>query len=142
MDPLQLFRNGKPEKSKKKEIVFSENKSVFRARNPKQKSVCSFQIDGFLIQQGPRCDYGLWVEDSRVFLIELKGRDVDHACLQLESTYDYFITHFAEENFEYKPRIVASKVRSAPALNSRKKMFERRTGLRIIVKTKEMEEVI
>lgn len=128
---------------KKKVIVFSDNKSTYKATNKEQKEVCEITIDGALITDGARCDYGLWVEDNRLFLIELKGHDIEHACFQLLETYKYFMTHYKMERFSYKFRVIAARVRAtAPNLQTNKHKLERMAGCKVKIKTKLLEEHI
>lgn len=96
-------------------MVFRDRKgssSEYRVLNPKQKKTCKISIDDVLIKtkQTRKCDYGLWVDNNRMILIELKGTHVDIALEQLFYTHLYFAKHYAKENFRYSFRIVSSRV--------------------------------
>jgi hypothetical protein len=68
-------------------ISLSENQSKLVFSNPRRLEVCILQVDECAIQEGLRCDYALSVENlEEEFYIELKGRDVQHAFKQIEST--------------------------------------------------------
>ena len=140
MNPLVLFSEGKPKLSSDKVIVFSERKSSFRAYNSKEKCLCKIVIDGALIKTGQRCDYGLWVEDNQMYLIELKGCDTEKACSQISATYDFFVARFTSEHFDYKFRVVSTRVMTAPNLQVKRKLLERRTGIKVNIKAVEMTE--
>jgi len=57
---------------------------------------------------GARCDYALIVDNSILYLIELKGRNLKHACEQLLATFSCFKTNYPME--KYNCRAVVSKV--------------------------------
>lgn len=140
-DPMLLFSSGNPFKSQKREIVFQEHRSKYQAHNPEGRVVCEIKIDGALITAGSRCDYGLWVEDGRLFLIELKGCDVNHACDQLLQTFSFFNQNYGDEHFQYQMRVVSTRV-SAPNIQYSKQKLQKRTGLSVIIKNKVLEENI
>ena len=143
MDPLVLFANGKPKLTNCKCLTLKENKSSFVAINKSQKILCRITVDNELIKTGERCDYGLWVkEDNCCYLIELKGCDVEKAFSQIAATYDFFIAHYANEGFEYRFRVVPTKVKTAPHLENKRKMLQRRTGIVVKIKETLMEEHI
>lgn len=96
---------------KRKNIVFKENRSEYRASNIEQKNVIAYKIDGSMIENGNKCDNGLGIpEKSTLYLIELKGCDVDHACIQLDATIE-FIKERISKDVCIKARIVASHVK-------------------------------
>ena len=142
INPLALFAEGKPRVSKNRRIVFQDPKgckSKYVALNPNRKKVCEIVIDGGLLKDNKKCDYGLWVEyNNRMILVELKGRHVEDAFEQLMQTYTIFQKRFSKESFSYSLRIVASENR-APRLNEMIKR-ERRKGMDIIVGTQEYHE--
>ncbi len=71
-----------------KEIVFkdpgnSRCRMIFL--NPNQRKVAKITVDGCKIKDGKRCDFML-VTDTEENYIELKGKNVLHACEQIEVT--------------------------------------------------------
>lgn len=98
------------------EIVFHEKRAKYVAYNPSAKIVEAYQIDGVLIIEGMKCDNGLAIPiDNVIYLIELKGSDLCHACEQISATIIYL-----ERNglrYPFYARIVLSKA-SGPDLES------------------------
>lgn len=94
INPLELFAEGNPKVSTKRRIVFQDPKgckSKYVALNPNRKKVCEIFIDGGLLKDNKKCDYGLQVEyNNRVILIELKGRHVEDAFEHTMQTYAVF----------------------------------------------------
>lgn len=70
-------------------IVFKESgrKAVFS--NERQLDHAITQVDGCLIENGMRCDVIISQKECGSVLVELKGKDVEHACLQLKATVDH-----------------------------------------------------
>ena len=103
INPLALFAEGKPRVSTKRRIVFQDPKgckSKYVALNPNRKKVCEIVIDGGLLKDNKKCDYGLWVEyNNRMILVELKGRHVEDAFEQLMQTYTIFRKDFQKSPF-------------------------------------------
>ena len=63
-----------------------ENKMRFEIVNKDKKEIKVCQVDGCLLQtDGKKCDY-LFLFSNRALLVELKGRDRNHAFLQLIET--------------------------------------------------------
>lgn len=93
-------------------FVLSEKKATYRAENRNGKEAFTFQIDANLIDSAEmkKCDKGLLVEDKRVFLVELKGVDLNTACSQLLVTYNWIKTKLP--NFEYFCRAVVKEMPS------------------------------
>jgi len=74
-------------------IVISDKKSTqWTFRNPMKKCVCLIQIDGCMIenQEVKKCDSLFLVcgqkNEKSAFLVELKGKKLEHALEQLVST--------------------------------------------------------
>ena len=97
-----------------------------------------------IILDGKKCNYGMFVVDNKVlYLIELKGCNVDDAFDQLYITYKWFIKNTKSESIsKFRFRVVASKVRSVPALNKNRNMLIK-NGINkndIVVKEIELDE--
>ena len=142
INPMELFAEGNPKVSQKRKIVFQDPKgckSKYVALNPNKREVCEILIDGGLLKDNKKCDYGLWVaHNNRMILVELKGRHVEDAFEQLMQTYAVFQKRFSKESFSYSLRIVASG-NKVPRLNELIKK-ERKKGMDIMVGTKEYHE--
>ena len=77
-------------KNKKPPIIVSRDKKQtreHRAYNINENYVTQYRIDGIVLTEGNKCDYLLLNEDKQVaYLIELKGKNLSHAAVQLEET--------------------------------------------------------
>lgn len=135
-------------------IICEENGRKYIAHNGQQKCICKVKVDGGLIKDNARCDWSVAVvlkegTLEEIFLVELKGSDIDHAFEQITGTMSILSTKcFAKKWFA---RVVCSKV-SSPQLNgiNYKKLDKKLKELNksagelqresIIVKTKVLEE--
>lgn len=91
-----------------KTVVCQEKGRKFILTNKSEKDIVKVHVDGVLINTESRCDYAVDVSDGdTVFLVELKGKDKEHAFEQLYNTLDYFRKNFDTE--KYHCRIVLSK---------------------------------
>lgn len=135
-------------------IICEENGRKYIAHNGQQKCICKVKVDGGLIKDNARCDWAVAVvsnEDflEEIFLVELKGSDIDHAFEQITGTMSILSTKCSAK--KWFARVVCSKV-SSPQLNgiNYKKLDKRLKELNksagelqresIIVKTKVLEE--
>lgn len=94
----------------------------------------------------PCVDYLLYVEeDQRTYLIELKGKEIEHAYEQILSTFEVLRTQVQITASKTKGRIVLSRV-SGPDLHtgSVKKSIIRckKLGLEILRQSRTLEETI
>ena len=132
-------------------LSISENNRKYIANIKNSSIVYRLSIDPNNIKQkigiileGKKCDYGMFVVDSKtLYLIELKGCNVDDAFEQLYMTYKWFIKNTNSESIsKFRFRVVASKVRSVPALNKNRNMLIK-NGINkndIVVKVNELKE--
>lgn len=98
-----------------KVLVCKENNQKYVIHNNYSRNLLKIRIDGCLITSGSRCDFAVDIDSTDIYLIELKGKDLRKACIQLDASYKYFKT-----NFNYKIincRVVLSKM-SRPALHA------------------------
>lgn len=105
----------------RKRFAFKENGNSYIAENTKNKIGCRLRIDGELYtsDDGEKCDFGLLLEDSRFFLIELKGKNIQNAYKQLYETYIKLSKDYQDYCFKFYGRIVCStgkKVKTPQAL--------------------------
>ena len=66
-------------------------------KNPRQSIIGKIAVDGCIssIALRQKCDFAFVKGSKRVWYIELKGSDYDHAIEQLKSTLEIFRTHHA-----------------------------------------------
>lgn len=104
-------------------IVCEENKRTYIANNPQRKIVYKVQVDGKLICENARCDWAVAVVSKKetgetleeLFLVELKGSDINHAFDQIVGTIDVLRTNYSVT--KWFARVVCSKI-PTPQLNS------------------------
>jgi hypothetical protein len=75
----------------RREIKVEQKRVCCYKNNLSQQLFCVIEVDGCLIStaESKKCDYMLLnCEDIIIYLIELKGKDVNRALSQLESTID------------------------------------------------------
>lgn len=106
-----------------KDIPLREPKEnrTYRLHNKSGKEIVVYQIDGGLIDNENvlKCDNGIYTEDDWLFLIELKGADVNHALDQISSTIDILLKQPCIKVKKLNARIVLSKV-CVPKISSSK----------------------
>jgi hypothetical protein len=106
--------------SEGKLVVAEENKRKYILQNPCQKKVCKVRIDGCVIpsQSQRKCDYLMIIcesklandQESDIYFIELKGRDLISAVEQLTQTIKYFQTERYKVTGKVFARAVLSQV--------------------------------
>ena len=108
---------------KRKIFSFEEMGKKYQAKNVNERIGICLQIDGALYSSsdGKKCDKGLFIEDGRFFLIELKGCNTEDACIQIISTYKKIKNDYSDYNFY--ARIISRK--SAPRDSSKLKMAKK-----------------
>lgn len=126
-------------------IVCSEKGRKYIAINKGEKDIIKIHVDNELITSGERCDYALNIcNEKKVYLIELKGTEKDHAYAQIIATYEKFKDKCKE--YEFYSRIVISKD-SYPRIkgtNEKRFLQMQKRGMfkSVIVKCNVLEEVI
>lgn len=129
--------------------VFRDKKQprVYRAHNPARKIIKGYKVDGGIITSSllEKCDYALYTEDDKIYLIELKGGDYKHAIEQISSSVDILIKNVGVTAKEVNGRVVLSKCKT-PSLwaNDEKKLIAklRRLGGNLDKKVRLLEENI
>ena len=106
--------------SEGKLVVAEENKRKYILQNPSKKKICKVRIDGCVIpsQSQRKCDYLMIVcesksaneQESDIYFIELKGRDLISAVEQLTQTIAYFQAEKYKFTGKVFARVVLSKV--------------------------------
>lgn len=89
-----------------------KEKRVYRLRNSSEKEIVVYKIDGGIICNNEilKCDNGIYTEDDWLFLIELKGSDLEHALDQINSTINLLLKQPNIKVRKLNVRIVLSKV--------------------------------
>lgn len=139
-----------------KEVVCEENKRCFRLKNKSDFFVQKIKVDNGLIKTGIRCDYAIDVNESdceknnkneelskKIYLIELKGSDKDHACEQIIQSYTFFQQNYKAQ--AYHCRIVLSKDHAPKLLTPNQKRLlklEKQNKIDILIKSQTIEEVM
>ncbi|WP_162241549.1 hypothetical protein [Methylobacterium sp. Leaf117] len=70
-------------------VKVEENKRKAVFRNPESKEYRITKVDNCVVTEGPRTDYLVSEKGSVSVLVELKGKDVEHACEQLFASADH-----------------------------------------------------
>lgn len=100
-------------------VICKENGRCFSLINNSKYFIQKIRVDGKLIKNGNKCDYAIDVSKQenteKIFLIELKGSDLSHACKQIHETYNFFKTKYKSNQYIF--RIIVSKFKK-PELNS------------------------
>ncbi len=106
-----------------KEVVLREpgENRTYKLHNKTGKEIVVYKIDGGLISNDDvlKCDNGIYTEDNLLFLIELKGADLNHALDQINSTIDILIKRPSIKVKRLNARIVLSRV-SVPRITASK----------------------
>lgn len=88
----------------RKIVSIAEHGRYYRGNNQAQKKLSCYLVDDGLIKQGLRCDFALTNDqENKIYLIELKGRDISHAAEQIKSTIDNF-------SVELKGKIIFARI--------------------------------
>ena len=97
-----------------------ENRT-YKLHNKSGKEIVVYKIDGGLINNEDvlKCDNGIFTEDNLLFLIELKGADLNHALDQINNTIDILIKRPSIKVKKLNARIVLSRV-SIPRITASK----------------------
>lgn len=121
-------------------LVLSENKSVIRILNGKNRNLILKTVDGCLINDGVRCDY-LVVDDEtqKESFIELKGGNVEHAVKQLVSSVARLTSNLNAEKTAYV--ICTRSPLTGPAIQKLQKQLRRDNIILRIKKTVHEESV-
>ena len=97
-----------------------ENRT-YKLHNKSGKEFVVYRIDGGLINDENvlKCDNGIYTENDWLFLIELKGTDLNHALDQINNTIDILLKRPNKKVKKLNARIVLSKV-SIPRISASK----------------------
>jgi hypothetical protein len=94
----------------------TENGKKFRFNNPSNKTICRVHVDNCLIKDQTirKCDFLFnIVEDSKYYLIELKGTSIDIALKQIVSTFEVVNGKIKVDPSDYTGIVVSSAVPKA-----------------------------
>ena len=97
-----------------------ENRT-YKLHNKFGKEIVVYKVDGGLINDENvlKCDNGIYTENDWLFLIELKGTDLNHALDQINNTIDILLKRSNKKVKKLNARIVLSKV-SIPRISTSK----------------------
>ena len=120
-------------------IVVKEEGKEFKIFNPKLSKIEKIHVDGELITQGPRCDWAFLLDPRGGYLVELKGTDLRHALIQLETTFQ--ISLF--KNVVHKCHIVCSRYpRQDSSLQIARYKFKSKLKIELDISTRVASEVV
>lgn len=89
-----------------------KNNRTYCLHNKSKKEIVVYMIDGGVINSDEvlKCDNGIYTEDDWLFLVELKGKDLNHALDQINSTINILLKKRKILVKKLNVRIVLSKV--------------------------------
>lgn len=130
-------------------VVFYDRKEPreYRVKNENKKHLIGYKVDGGIVTSCDiqKCDYALYTEDDKIYLIELKGGNYKKALGQISKTIDNLIVNVGIKAREVNGRIVLSKCK-APAVydNDEKKLIAKllKLGGNLRKRSGVLEEVI
>lgn len=132
---------------KSKIVVVEENNMKYTLHNDTNKEIIKYHIDGGMVNDNDvnKCDYGIYTEDELLILVELKGRDYQHAVKQILSTTKLLgITKGSNKVRKLLARVVLSKGANVPKLRTTEltelKNLLVSFGGNILPKSKSLEE--
>ncbi|TAJ34808.1 hypothetical protein [Bosea sp. (in: a-proteobacteria)] len=79
-------------------VKVEENQMVALFKNPERKEYHLYSVDGCVVTEGSRCDYLVSEVGGASVFVELKGKDVAHACEQLHATISNPVIKDLREN--------------------------------------------
>ena len=128
--------------SKNKIISKEENKRKFIIKNNSNTKVNIVEVDDCLITNGNKCDWLFEILDNNlVFYVELKGKNIDHAFVQLETTINYCKSK--HNKLKKNAYIVSSRVPSSGTdIQEAKKYFTQKLQTLLTIKNNKIEVTI
>ena len=115
------------------------------ANNNDLCKVYQYRVDGIIITDGKSCDYLLWNDvKNNIYLIELKGSDLEYAVEQLEQTELVLKQRYWQEIKDaiFYYRVVLNKVTTHALASNKVKKFMNRHNGQCCFETKILEEAI
>lgn len=122
-----------------------KNSQKYIANNVDDSEVYKYRIDGEVIKEGKKCDFLVLNKDKNdIYLIELKGSDLEYAIEQLLETEKVLLKRFYEEigksSFMY--RVVLNKARTHSLHSNKTKTFMKNHVNRYVFKNTVLKENI
>lgn len=90
-DKLKILLSGIKEECISNSTVAQENGKKITFKSYKAEQICKLKVDDCHLPSGmhKKCDYLFYTcSSNEIHLVELKGTDVETACLQIAKTYD------------------------------------------------------
>lgn len=114
----------------REEIICEENKMKYKLKNDNASELTKYHVDGQLISgESKKCDYmliNLKSDAYKVIFVELKGKDVQAAIEQIDSTYKLLKSHLQGlSKVKFYGRIVLSRFSSNARTSSSDLKFAR-----------------
>lgn len=121
-----------------KDIGNSKCQLVYQ--NPLRLNVVKYRVDGCLITEGLKCDFKMDCPNFEHY-IEIKGKDILHACDQIEATINQLSND--SRRFPKKSFVIATGV---PSMNGKiqiiTKKFRQSYNSALIIKTRKHIETL
>jgi len=123
-------------------ISKEENKRKFIIKNNSNKKINIVKVDNCLITNGNKCDWLFEILDNNlVFYVELKGKNINHAFIQLEITINYCKSN--HNKFKKNAYIVSSRVpNSGTDIQKAKQNFAKKLKTLLTIKNNKIEVAI
>lgn len=119
--------------SKNKIIPLPDSGKVINLKNPSQRKIEKIKFDGCVVKNRRAADYLISASNGAEIIFELKGRDVEHAVSQIESTAEIIRTM----NLRYNPKFGAIYCKQVPAgsisINRKREHLKKKHGINIII---------
>jgi hypothetical protein len=125
-----------------RKIVFQDGagKSKMYFNNPNQYTVQRIIVDDCLIKEGKRCDFLLIDHKSVEYYIELKGKQIEEACLQISKTIEKISKNMQALKYAF---VVSS---ACPLMTSKiqvnKANFKKKYNTKLHIKNKHCEYLL
>ncbi len=124
-------------------VTAKENKKTFAVLNPSGKVIRKVKVDGCVVTDAStiRCDYLFEIGTplDAVLYVELKGKNIEHACEQLSSTLKLFSRRHGRVRRQCY--VVASRVPAvSPSTQVLQKKFFKNNKVNVLFKSRQHEE--
>lgn len=123
-------------------IKLSDHRSKYSMTfsNANQKKCVKHRVDGCLITDGRRCDHLLIDNNEVEYFVELKGKDVNHGCEQLERSIQVLAKNISEKRYSFIVSAAVPKV--STTILKMKDRFKRKYNSTLTIKNKHCEHCL
>lgn len=120
---------------KNSKITFEDGKGKTKMcfDNPNKRSVTKVKVDGCAITSGKRCDFMLLDHNTVEHYIELKGKQIEYACDQIEETIKKLSTGIYSDQ-KYAFIVSTACPLTTTEIQIKKALFKRKYKSTLIIK--------